>query len=67
MSGQSEDHTTVCLPLISLGALVTAVRVCEERKEKGGGEEGEGGRGGGRRGKGRREERYFEVAKESNN
>lgn len=67
MSGQSEDHTTVCLPLISLGALVTAVRVCEERRKKGAGEEGEGGRGGGRRGKGRREERYFEVAKESNN
>lgn len=50
MSGQSEDHTTVCLPLISLGALVTAVRVCEERRKKGGGEEGEGRKGGGRRG-----------------
>ena len=50
MSGQSEDHTIVCLPLISLGALVTAVRVCEERRKKGGGEEGEGRKGGGRRG-----------------
>lgn len=30
MSGQSEDHTTACLPLASSGALVTAVRVCEE-------------------------------------
>jgi len=30
MSGQSEDHTTACPPLASSGALVTAVRVCEE-------------------------------------